>query len=86
MPTVRSFEPTPDLDVCLVEKLKKDIHVLTKRLFNIAENRLSLPEDGTASLKEAASMEDELGNITLKLIKLLHNQEHRIMEETITQD
>ena len=42
---------------------------------------MSLPEDDTTSLNEAASMEDELGNMTLKLIKLSHNQEHWIMEE-----
>ena len=78
---VRFLEPMPDLDVCLVEKSKKDIDVWMKRLSNIVEDILSLPEDDTASLNEAASMEDELRNMTLKLIKLSHNQEHRIMEE-----
>ena len=61
----------PDLDVCLVKKLKKDV---TKRLSDIVEDMLSLPEDDTTLLKEAASMEDELGNMTLKLIKLSHIQ------------
>ena len=42
---------------------------------------MSLPEDGTTSLNEAASMEDELRNMTMKLIKLSHNQDHLIMEE-----
>ena len=60
--------PTPDLDVCLVKKLKMDIDILMKRLSNIVEDILSLPEDDTASLKEAASVEDELGNMTLKLL------------------
>ena len=42
---------------------------------------LSLPKDDTTSLNEAASKEDELGNMTLKLIKLSHNQEHQITDE-----
>ena len=41
--------------------------MLTKQLSDIVEDILSLPEDDTASLKEATSMEDELGNLTLKL-------------------
>ena len=40
---VRTLEPTPDLDVCLVEKLKKDVDALTKRLSDIVEDVLSLP-------------------------------------------
>ena len=30
--TVRLLESMPDLDVCLVKKLKKDVNVLTKKL------------------------------------------------------
>ena len=75
------LEPTPDLDLCLVEKLNKDIDSLMKRLSDIVEDVLSLPADDTTSFNEAASLQDVLGNMTLKLIKLSHNQEHRIMEE-----
>ena len=32
--TVRTLEPMPDLDVCLVEKLKKDIDALTKTIWH----------------------------------------------------
>ena len=94
--TIRLLEPTPALDICLVEKMKKDVDMLTKKLSDIVEDILSLPEDDTASLNEATSMEDELGSLTLKLIKLTHDQEkreHRTTEEasasswsTITQD
>ena len=51
--------------------------MLTRKLSNIVEDILSLPEDDTASLNEATSMEDELGSLTLKLIKLTHDQEKR---------
>ena len=50
----------PDLDVCLVEKIEKDVDTLTKRLSDIMEDILSLTEDDTISLNEAASVEDEL--------------------------
>ena len=56
--TVRSLEPTPDLDVCLVEKMKGDIDGLTKKLSDIVEDILSLPEDDDTSLNEATSVED----------------------------
>ena len=79
--SVRLLEPTPDLDLCLVEKLNKDIDALMKRLSDIVEDVLSLPADDITSFNEAASLQDVLGNMTLKLIKLSHNQEHRIMEE-----
>ena len=36
--TIRLLESAPDLDVCLVEKLKKDVNVLTKRLSDIVED------------------------------------------------
>ena len=58
--------------------------MLTKKLSDIVEDILSLPEDDTASLNEATSMEDELGNLTLNLIKLTHDREkreHRTTEE-----
>ena len=49
-----------------------DVDVLTKR-----------PKDDTTctSLNKTVLSEDELGNMTLKLIKLSHNQERRIVEE-----
>ena len=78
---VRLLEPTPNLDVCFVKKLEKDVSVLPKRLSYIVEGILSLPEVDTTLINEAASMGDELGNMTLKLIKYLHNQEHWIMEK-----
>ena len=64
--------------------MKKDVGILTKKLSDIVEDILSLPEDDTASLDETTSMEDDLGNLTLKLIKLTHDQEkreHRTTEE-----
>ena len=79
--TVRKLEPTPDLDVCLVEKMKGDIDGLTKKLSDIVEDILSLPEDDPTSLDETSSMEDELGSMKLKLIKLEHDREHRIVED-----
>ena len=75
--TIRLLEPTPALDICLVEKVKKDVDMLTNKLSDIVEDILSLPEDDTASLNEATSMEDELGSMTLKLIKLTHDRERR---------
>ena len=57
--TIRLLEPTPALDIFLVEKMKKDVNILTKKLFNIVEDILSLPENDTASLNETTSMEDE---------------------------
>ena len=41
--------------------------MLTKKLSDIVEDIFPLPEDDTASLNKATSMEDELGNLTLKL-------------------
>ena len=76
--TARLLEPTPELDVCLAEKFKKVVDVLTKRLPDKVEDILSLLENDTTSLNEAASMEGELGNMTLKLIKLSHNQNIRL--------
>ena len=75
--TIRLLEPTPALDICLVEKVKKDVDMLTNKLSDIVEDILSLPEDDTTSLNEATSMEDELGSMTLKLIKLTHDRERR---------
>ena len=57
--------------------MKKDVDMLTNKLSDIVEDILSLPEDDTASLNEATSMEDELGSMTLKLIKLTHDREKR---------
>ena len=82
--TIRLLEPTPALDICLVEKVKKDVDMLTNKLSDIVEDILSLPQDDTASLNEATSMDDELGRTTLKLIKLTHDRErrdHRTMDE-----
>ena len=73
---IRLLEPTPSLDICLVEKMKKDVDTLTKKLSDIVEDILSFPENDTASLNEATSMEDELGNLTLTLIKLTHDREN----------
>ena len=70
---VRLFEPAPDLDICLFKEMRRDVDISMKKLPNIVEDILSLPEDDTASLNEAASMEDELANLILKLIKLAHN-------------
>ena len=56
--------------------MKKDVDTLTKALSNIVEDIMLLPEDDTASLNEATSMEDELGTLTLKLIKLTHDQDN----------
>ena len=75
--TIRLLEATPAQDICLVEKTKKDVDMLTKKLSDIVEDILSLPEDDTASLNEATSMEDELGSLTLKLIKLTNDREKR---------
>ena len=75
--TISLFEPTPALDICLVEKMKKDVDMLMKKLCDTVEDILSLSEDDTASLNEATSMEDELGSMTLKLIKLTHDREKR---------
>ena len=82
--TIRLLEPMPALDNCLVEKMKKDIDMLTKKLSDIVEDILSLPEDDPASLNEATSMKDELENLTLKLIKPTHDREkweHQTTEE-----
>ena len=70
--TIRLLEPTPALDICLVEKMKKDVNdMLTNKLSDIVENILSLPENDTASLNEATSISRmKLGSMTLKLIKL----------------
>ena len=57
--------------------MKKDVDMLTKKLSDIVEDILSLREDDTTSLNEPTSMEDELGSLTLKLIKLTHDQEKR---------
>ena len=75
--TIRLLEPMPALDICLVEKMKMDVDMLTRKLSDIVEDILSLPEDDTSSLNEATSMEDELGSMTLKLIKLTHDREKR---------
>ena len=58
-----------------MEKMKKDVDMLTRKLSDIVEDVLSLQEDDTASVNEATSMEDELGSLTLKLIKLTHDRE-----------
>ena len=65
------------MDICLVEKMKKDVDMLTKKLSDTVEDILSLPEDDPASLNEAISMEDDRRNLKLKLIKLTHDQEKR---------
>ena len=75
--TIRLLDPTSSLDICLVEIMKKDVDMLTKKLSDIVEDILSLPEDDTASLNEATSMEDELGSLTLKLIKLTDDRESK---------
>ena len=75
--TIRLSEPTPALGICLVEKMNKDVVTLTRKLPDIVEDILSLPEDGTASLNEATPKEDELGSLTLKFIKLTHDREKR---------
>ena len=49
------------MDICLVEVMKKDVDILKKKLSHIVEYILSLPENNTASLNEATSMQDELG-------------------------
>ena len=54
---------------------------MNKRLSDIVKDTLSLREDDTPSLNEAASIEEELRHMMLKLMKLTHNQQHRIMEE-----
>ena len=74
---IRLLEPTPALDICLVEKMKKDVDMFTNKLSDIVEDILSLPENDTASLNEATSMEDELGSMTLKLIRLNRDRERR---------
>ena len=85
--TIRLLEPTSALDICFVEKMKMDVDLLTRKLSDIVEDILSLPEDDTASLNEATSMEDELGIMTLKLIKETHDREkreHRTTDEAST--
>ena len=66
---IRTLESMPDLDICHLKKLKKDVNALAKRLSDIVEDIhvLSLPENDTKSLNEAASMEDDLGNMMLNL-------------------
>ena len=81
--TIRLLEPTPALDICLVEKMRSDIDMLTKKLSDIMEDILSLPEDNTASLNEATSMEDELGSLTLKFIKLTHDREKGLRKRLV---
>ena len=78
------LEPMPALDICLIRKMKKDVYILTKKLSDIVEDIFSLPEDDTALLNKVTSMEDELGNSRVKLIKLTHDREkreHRTAEE-----
>ena len=64
--------------------MKLDDEMLMKKLYDIVEDILSLLEDDAASLNEATSMEDELGSLTLKLLKITHDREkreHRTTEE-----
>ena len=48
---IRLLEPMPAMDICLVEKMKKDLGILIKKLSDIVEDILSLPEDDTAVIK-----------------------------------
>ena len=41
--TIRLLEPTPALDICLVEKMKKDVDMLTNKLSDIVGRRMILP-------------------------------------------
>ena len=36
------------MDICLVKKMEKDVDMLTKKLSDIVEDMLSLPEDDSA--------------------------------------
>ena len=56
--TVRFLEPTPDLDICLVGKNEKNVHILTKRPSDVVEHILSLLDNDTTSLNKATSMEN----------------------------
>ena len=51
--SVSTLEPTPDLDVFLVEQLTKDINILTKRLSDNVDDLLSLSEEDRESLERA---------------------------------
>ena len=73
--TIRLLEPTPALDICLLEKMKKDVDMLTRKFSDIVEDIRSLPDNDTVPLNEATSMEDELGCLTVNLIKLTHDRE-----------
>ena len=44
--TIRLLEPTPSLDICLVEKMRGDVDMLTKKLSDIVEDILSLTPGG----------------------------------------
>ena len=57
--------------------MKKDVDMLTKKLSDFGEDILSLPYDDTAALNEATSMDDELGSLALKLMKLTHVRNQR---------
>ena len=74
--SVGTLEPTPDLDVFLVEQLTKDVNILTKRLSDIVDDRLSLSEEDSASLERASTFKDTLRTLSLKLIKLAHVREN----------
>ena len=73
--TVRTLEPTADLDVLLVEQLTKDETVLSKRPSDIVDDILSLSEDDAESLERASTLEGTLRTLSLKLKKLAHVRE-----------
>ena len=66
----------PDLDVCLVEQLTKDVNIFSKRLSDIIDDLLFFSEEDSESLEQASSFEDTLQTLSLKLIKLAHVREN----------
>ena len=66
--SVRTLEPTPDLDVFLMEQLTKDVNILTKRLSDIVDDLLSPSVEDSESLEQALSFEDTFQTLSLKLI------------------
>ena len=58
--SVRTLEPTPDLDGFLIEQLIKDANIFTKRLSGIVDDLLALSEEDSESLERASTFEDTL--------------------------
>ena len=60
----------------MVEKLNKDVNILTKRLSDIVDDHLSFSVEDSESLERALSFEDGLRILSLKVINLAHVREN----------